>query len=126
MKLRFLALFYSLLAPCLIAAGSPHRIFIGTYTRTDSKGIYYVELDGETGALSTPTVAAEVANPPWLTFSPSKKFLYTVSETESQAVGFSIDPKTLKLTALPAGPSPTKAPACHATVDATGKLLITA
>ena len=37
---------------------SPLRIFIGTYTTGASRGIYALELDGATGRLSAPVVAA--------------------------------------------------------------------
>jgi 6-phosphogluconolactonase len=101
-----------------------HLIFLGTYTRNGSKGIYTVRLDDETGALSTPTLAAEANNAPWITFSPDKKFLYTISETESQAIGFAVDAANAKLTPLPAAASPADRPPSHLAVDATGRTLL--
>lgn len=108
------------------SAMTSHLIFLGTYTRNGSRGIYAVRLDAATGALSAPTLAAEVANPPWLVFSPDKKFLYTVSETTAQAVGFAVDAANAKLTPLPAAPSPTARPPSHLAVDATGRTLLAA
>ena len=105
---------------------SSHLIFLGTYTRNGSKGIYTVRLDDATGALTAPTLVAEANNAPWITFSPDKKFLYTVSETESQAIGFAVDAANAKLTPLPAAPSPTAKPPSHLAVDATGRTLLAA
>ena len=71
-------------------------------------------------------LAAEANNAPWITFSPDKKFLYTVSETESQAIGFAVDGANAKLTPLPAAPSAAARPPSHLAVDATGRTLLAA
>ena len=107
-------------------AMSSHLIYLGTYSRNGSKGIYSVRLDGDTGALSAPTLATEANNAPWLTFSPDKKFLYTVSETQSQAIGFAVDAANAKLIPLPAATSPVAKPPSHLAVDATGRTLLAA
>ena len=103
-----------------------HLIFLGTYTRNGSRGIYAVRLDGATGALTTPTVAAESPNPAWITLSPDKKFLYAIHESQAQAVGFAVDAASGKLTALPSAPSPAAQPPSHLAVDATGRTLLAA
>ena len=36
-----------------------HRLFVGTYTKGASRGIYSVTLDAETGALGAAALAAE-------------------------------------------------------------------
>ena len=54
---------------------SSHLIYLGTYTRIGtSQGIYSIRLDGESGALSTPVLAAAASDPGWITFSPDRKF----------------------------------------------------
>src|SRR5262249_40433778 len=80
-------------------------VFIGTYTGPKSKGIYRCELDLNTGKLSEPEVAAQVASPSFLAVHPSQKFLYAVGEMDDFAkkkqgavTAFSLDPKTGKLT----------------------------
>lgn len=100
-----------------------HLIFLGTYTRSASKGIYAVYLNRETGALSTPELVASTANPTWLTLSPDKRQLYAVSEHDSLAVAFAIDANhgTLTPAQQPAGSG--KSP-CHLAIDATGRCLI--
>lgn len=101
-----------------------HLIFLGTYTKSASRGIYSIRLDGDTGALSAPVVAAEAPNPAWITLTPDKKRLYTISETAAQAIGFSVDAAAGKLTPLPAAASPAASAPSHLAVDATGRTLL--
>ena len=108
------------------AMSSSHLIFLGTYTKDGSRGIYAVRLDAATGALSAPALAAETANPPWITFSPDKKFLYAVSETQAQAAGFAVDAATARLTPLRAASTPAANSPSHLAVDATGRTLVAA
>ena len=61
-------------------SGPKLPFYIGTYTRGESKGIYRSELDLATGALSPPTLAAEIENPSFLAISQDRKNLYAVGE----------------------------------------------
>lgn len=106
-----------------------HLIFLGTYTRSGSRGIHAVRLDAQTGVLGTPTVVAETANPTWLTLSPDRKFLYAAHESAAQAVGYRVDAaagalhplrSTDELSARPANPP------SHLAVDGTGRVLLVA
>lgn len=109
------------------AMASSHLIFLGTYTRnTASKGIYAIRLDGETGALSAPTIAAEASNPAWITFSPDRKRLYAIHESAALAAGYTVDATNGKLTPLPAAPAAPANPPSHLAVDATGRTLLAA
>ncbi len=105
---------------------SSHLIYLGTYTRGGSKGIYATRLDDDTGALSTPTLVAEAVDPAWVTLSPDRRFLYTLHPSEAQAIGFSVDPESGKLAALPAMPAAAANPPSHLAVDATGRALLAA
>ena len=58
----------------------PIRVYVGTYTGKQSKGIYVMELDPKTGSLSEPRLAAESTSPSFLAVHPSKNFLYAVNE----------------------------------------------
>ena len=58
-------------------------VFIGTYTSPASKGIYASRLDPSTGALSTPTLVAEIRNPSFVAASADGRFLYAVSEVDT-------------------------------------------
>ena len=110
---------------------SSHLIYLGTYTRNStSKGIYAVWLDAETGALSTPVVAAEAVDPAWLTLSPDRKLLYAIHASPTQARGFRVDEVNGRLVAFPTdepppGSSPVNPPS-HLAVDASGRALLAA
>jgi 6-phosphogluconolactonase len=78
--------------------GAGTLVFIGTYTSPASKGIYVSRLDPSTGALSAPTLAAEIRNPSFLAATPDGRFLYAVSEVDAvdgtpggAVVGYAID-----------------------------------
>lgn len=109
-----------------------HLLFIGTYTRTTSRGIYSLQLDTETGTLSAPTLAAETSNPTWIELSPDRRRLYAVHESSGQATGFAVDPAQARLTPLKPTDSPAKElnvpanPPSHLAIDATGRALIAA
>jgi 6-phosphogluconolactonase len=106
-----------------------HLLFLGTYTRnTTSKGIYALELDGSTGALSTPRAVAETPDPAWITLTPDRRFLYAIHPSTGQAIGFAVDRSTGALRPLANNPttsSPAQPPS-HLAVDATGRVLLSA
>ncbi len=114
-----------LLAMTLPAAASSHLIYLGTYTRSTSKGIYAVRLDGRTGELSQPVLVAETANPSFLALSPDRSHLYAVSESSTMAVPFATDLATGALKPLQAQDAGGKAP-CHLVVDRTERTLVLA
>ncbi|MBS0662922.1 MAG: lactonase family protein [Verrucomicrobia bacterium] len=100
--------------------------FIGTYTRSTSRGIYAVELDPATGALTPPALAAETPNPSFLAFSPDHRFLYAVNESAAMAAPFATDLAHGTLRPLqPPHPSGGVAP-CHLAVDPTQRALVIA
>jgi 6-phosphogluconolactonase len=105
-----------------------HLIYFGTYTRApgNSQGIYSVRLDDDTGALTTPILAATAANPAWITFSPDKKHLYTLHASKAQAIGFVVDAAGGKLTPLAVPTADAVAAPSHLAVDATGRMLLAA
>ena len=61
-------------------------LYVGTYTDGDSKGIYQFQFNSETGTLSKKQLAATTKNPSFITYSPDKKYMYAVNETENGAV----------------------------------------
>jgi 6-phosphogluconolactonase len=101
-----------------------HHLFIGTYTKNESRGIYAVNLDPATGVLSDVSLAAETKHPSFLALSADKKFLYAVSESPpGWAVSFAIgEDRTLRPVGLAPG-APLSAP-CHVAVDRTGRTLV--
>src|SRR4051794_40150831 len=118
------------LAPSAFAAGK-YFAYVGTYTRGDSKGIYFFHFDPATGEMSKPELAAEVANPSFLAIHPNRKFLYAVSElgndgkSNGAVTAYAIDAKSGALTKLNSVSSGGGG-ACHLVVDKTGKSLMVA
>lgn len=120
-------------AASLQAANAPkYRVYIGTYTRNGSQGIYQFQFDSGTGSLTPAGLAAEVENPSFLAIHPSGNFLYAVGELskfKNQDSGaltaFRIDHATGKLERLndaPAGGTST----CHVNVTRNGRFLAAA
>ncbi|MFZ5833274.1 MAG: lactonase family protein [Planctomycetota bacterium] len=110
------------------------RVYVGTQTRAESKGIYLFLLDLTTGKLEPQGLVAETKNPTFLAFHPTRPLLYAVGELENAGAGgkragavsaFAIDPATGKLTLLNQQPSGGPGP-CHVAVDRSGKCVIVA
>ena len=55
-------------------------LYIGTYTREESRGVYVCQFQPATGELSAPALAEETVNPTFLALHPNGKFLYAVNE----------------------------------------------
>jgi len=118
----------------LVAADSSSGIlmYVGPYTRGESKGIYAYRFQPSTGKVTPLGLAVATPNPSFVAVHPNRRYLYAVSEIgnfegkRSGAVSaFSIDAKTGKLTLLNTVPSGGGGP-CHLIVDKTGKTLLVA
>lgn len=132
--LALLGLAWAIPAPAQDNPASPKmRVYVGTYTAPNkSKGIYLLELDLGSGALTPKGVVAETPSPSFLAIRPDGKFLYAANEVakfDGKSGGmisaFAIDPKTGKLTALNAQTSGGAGP-CYVTVDPTGSCVLVA
>lgn len=77
------ALTLTILLINLFVFGQQSTLFVGTYTDTDSKGIYRLQFDSNTGLLSERELVAEMTNPSYLYLSSDKKNLYAVQETDN-------------------------------------------
>src|SRR5262249_10307552 len=106
-------------------AQEKYRVYLGTYTGKESRGIYQCELNLKDGSLSEATLAGETKDPSFLAFHPNKKFLYAVNEGQETVSAFAIDDTTGQLTFLNSQPSQGGAP-CHLVVDPTGKNVLAA
>src|SRR5262245_51940731 len=122
---RAAAVAAALFVSATAAPADDYWVYLGTYTGKDgSKGIYRSKLDGATGKLAEPELAAEMASPSFVNIHPNGKFLYAVGEGQGKdggpVVAFALDAKTGKLTklneALSGGPGP-----CHISVSPTGE-----
>lgn len=118
--------------PAAAAAPKRMRVYIGTYTGTDSKGIYVAELDLATGALTPPRLAATTDNPTFLAIGPKGRFLYAAGgaikvggKRMGAVTAFAIDASTGALTQLNRRPSGGRGP-CHVVLDATGRCALVA
>jgi len=107
-------------------------VYVGTYTRKDSEGIYIYRLDPTSGALHLTGKMAGLNNPSFLTFGPQGRYLYAVNEMDGSKgesnVGlsaFSIDARTGALTFLNHQSSCGAGP-CHVSVDKTRRLAFVA
>jgi 6-phosphogluconolactonase len=135
-RIRFLlgALFLVALVLSVLPPISAHGatkgkflVYVGTYTEHGSKGIYAYRFDARTGQSTALGLAAESAQPSFLTVDASGHFLYAVNETESydgQPTGavsaFAIDSAGGKLSLLNQVSSRDGGPA-HIALDQTGK-----
>jgi len=114
----------ALLAGATAVSAADCWVYFGTYTEKDgSKGIYRSKLDGTTGKLSEPELAAEAASPSFLAVHPTGKYLYAVGETDGKDGGailaYAIDPKTGALTKLNEGTTGGSGP-CHVSISPKG------
>lgn len=106
-------------------AQEKYRVYFGTYTGKESKGIYQCELNLKDGSLSEATLAGETSSPSFVAFHPNQKFLYAVNEGQASVSSFAIDADTGRLSFLNSQPSQGGAP-CHLVVDPTGRNVLAA
>jgi 6-phosphogluconolactonase len=101
-------------------------VYVGTYTKAASKGIYAFRFQPATGQMTPLGLAAETVNPSFLVVHPNKRFLYAVNEIENGRISaFSINEKTGMLKLLNTSSSGGSNP-CHIAIDSSGKWLMAA
>lgn len=113
-------------------SGSSFRVYIGTYTKEGSEGIYAARFDASGGLLSLTGHTASVKNPSLLCADRAGRFLYSVSEVADTAgkpsgavTALAIDAETGELTQLNSVMSQGQGP-CHVAIDATGRTVLVA
>ncbi len=128
---RLLTVLISLYLAQSVSADSM-TVFLGTYTRGSSQGIYKCRLDMSSGNLSDLELAAETVNPSFLALHPNGQYLYAVGEIDDfggQKAGavsaYRIDRETHRLKLLNQKPSGGRGP-CHLVVDHEGGHLLVA
>lgn len=102
-------------------------LFVGTYTSTDSKGIYIYEFDTLLANFKYVNTV-NVENPSYLVLNSDEKFLYAVSENDSKeayANAFSFDNTSGELSFMNRQMTGNLAP-CYINVDKERKHVITA
>jgi 6-phosphogluconolactonase len=106
-------------------------MYVGTYTRTASKGIYAFRFQPSTGRIFPVGLAAEAVNPSFLAMHPNHRFLYAVTEVSNYegkngyVSAFSINPKSGQLAFLNQTSSGGSDP-CHIAIDQSGKWALVA
>jgi 6-phosphogluconolactonase len=107
-------------------------MYVGTYTKSDSKGIYVFRYDAASGKTVSLGVAAETSNPSFLAADPTHRRLYAVNEvanykgqTSGAVSAFDVDHKTGKLSLLNETASRGADP-CYIALDKTGKFVLVA
>ncbi len=105
----------------------PSHLYVGTYTRTTSQGIYELAFNPETGELGEPQLAAEIANPTWLSWAPDRRTLLSVDAGGAGSVAsFSVLPSApASLVPLSSRPTGGGSP-CHVVADASGRMVLAA
>ncbi len=105
-------------------------VYVGTYTRKGSEGIYVFEMDAD-GALHPAARPAKTPNPSFLAIHPNGRALYSVAEVgryagrpSGAAAAFAIDDAGA-LRPLNTQPSRGQGP-CHLSVDSQGRFLFVA
>ena len=125
MKIKTLSALILIAASCAPLL-SGQIVYIGTYTRTSSKGIYAWRLQPATGKLTPLGLAAETSNPTFLAVAPNQRFLYAANEDKAGTIGaFAIDAANGQLKLLNSVPSRGSGP-CHVAVDPSGKWVFAA
>ena len=129
--LRFLTLF-ALVSISVALSAKDHVALLGTYTGAESRGIYVVRLNADTGELSTPELAAEATNPSFLALHPNGRVVYAVNESNTiegsrggAVSSFTVEPSTGQLTKLNAE-STGSGSLAHVAVDSTGRMVAAA
>jgi len=106
-------------------------LYVGTYTRGKSEGIYVYRMNLAGGELKHAATVKGVSNPSFLAIDPKRRFLYAANESGEFAgkkgggvTAFAIDQKTGDLRKLNEQHSP--GVPCHVSVHPSGKFVLAA
>jgi len=133
------AFFGCLMMPSTVPAASPDAsqtspdqwlVFVGTYAKAGTPGIYQFALDAKTGKLEPLGSTDAGGNPTFLAIHPNGQFLYAANETGNAKQGgevsaYAIDRKSGLLKPLNRASSVGAGP-CHLVTDAAGKHVLLA
>lgn len=113
-------------------SASQYLLYVGTYTKDDSKGIYAFRYETKSAESTSLGLAAETVNPSFLAASPDHRFLYAVNEltqyqgaSSGAVTAFAINHATGKLSQLNEFASRGADP-CYISFDKTGKYALVA
>jgi len=87
--------------------GDKAIVYVGTFKRESSKGIYAFRVDLNSGKMDSLGLAADTMRPIFIAVHPNRRFLYAVSRPTAVdrtnlgvVLAYAIDPKTARLTLL--------------------------
>lgn len=130
LSLKSLLVFVVCLLP--MAHAEQLTVLLGTFTRSQSEGVYAVQLDTQTGALSEAKLVAALTDPGFLASHPKLRVVYALlgeedsSGTQVGAIAaYAIDWSTGELTELNRGVS-SGARFAHLAIDPDGRRVIAA
>jgi len=105
------------------------HLLIGTYTKTQDKGLFVYKFDSETGKLTFESASEGIKNPSYLAISNDGEKVYTVNESGTDRKGgvsaFNFDAKLGKLNFINDQETIGAAP-CYISISKNNKFIITA
>lgn len=125
-KKNLIAFAYLLCMSTLVfGQNSMYYLYIGTYTRKTSEGIYVYKFDSTTGDLTLASIAKDLTNPSFLSISSDQRFMYSLGGTKGDSVNaFRIEHPSHQLTLLNSQSLAGSSGACYLEVDNAGRWLI--
>ncbi len=106
-----------------------YHLIIGTYTKTQDKGLFVYKFDSKTGNLTFESATHGIPNPSYLTISNDAKNVYCVNESGIDRQGavsaFNFDSKNGTLSFINSQPTKGDAP-CYITLSQDQKFIFTA
>jgi 6-phosphogluconolactonase len=103
-----------------------YSLLIGTYTGQGSEGIYMLDFNVETGALTNKKLVAETPNPSFLAISHDQQFVYAANESNPGSVSsFKWDQENQQLSLINQQPTQGSHP-CYVDVSHSGNYLVAA
>ncbi len=112
----FLTIFFNLEAQNI-------KLYIGTFTGGDSKGIYSLDFNKKTGELNNLQLSIATDNPSFLTYSPNRDYLYATNGTDEGFLSSYKIHKDNSLTLLNRVSSQGKGP-CHIAINPKGTKVV--
>jgi 6-phosphogluconolactonase len=113
------------MATSIVYGQDSYYLFIGTYTRKTSEGIYVYQFNATSGDLKLISIAKDIVNPSFLAISADQRFLFSLGGSKGDSVNaFSIDKSTRHLTLLNSQSLGSSFGACYLQADQTGSWLI--
>jgi len=85
-KLKCIGFFFLTFSLMTFVSAQKANLLVGTYTQSDSKGIYVLNFDTATGKAIELSHTDSSSNPEFLTITKDKKFVYAVNEVKDGMV----------------------------------------